>query len=405
MDSDRTTRSVPQADRGEARVLAGRYRLEALIGRGGVADVHRAHDTVLGRDVALKIVRDDSPDPAALDRFTAEMRMHASLSHPNLVTVLDAGADRGRPFLVMELVEGTTLGGLVDRPLPPGRVATIAAEVAAALAYVHAQGVVHRDVKPANVLLGENGRVVLSDFGIARLRDVDHGHTASGFTIGTASYFAPEQVVGSDVTPAADVYALGLVVVEALGGRRVYTGPPAQAALARLQQPPPLPRGVPAAFADLLRRMTHRDPERRPRAESVEQSLRRVLPALRRLPPLPPLPPTPSGLDARASSALSTSATPVTPGPRVTPPLPRPARTSASRTAVHAAPVTTSARTATAVGPTQRPSPVMVAVVVVLCAIGLVLGAALVDATVSASPDGDAGALPAREEAEPAHLT
>src|SRR5690348_9372010 len=210
------TSAVPQA-----ALVAGRYRLDRLVGRGGTAEVWQATDTSLDRVVALKLVT--APHDESAVRAADEARTLAQLSHPSLVQVYDAGTDNsGRPWVVMEYVDGQTLADAIHKaPLPVQRIAEIGAAVAGALAHVHARGMVHRDVKPANVLLGKDGSVKLTDFGIARLIDAARV-TSTGLMIGTASYLAPEQVAGEPVGPAADVYALGLVLLEALTGVRVY---------------------------------------------------------------------------------------------------------------------------------------------------------------------------------------
>jgi eukaryotic-like serine/threonine-protein kinase len=257
-----------------AAVLSGRYALGEVIGRGGMAEVYRARDQLLGRAVAVKILREVTADPAARARFTAEARTLARLSHPGLVAVLDAGTDGDRPYLVMELVEGTTLadrcrGGALD----PKFVAAVGAQVADALGYVHGRGIVHRDVKPGNVLLGDDGRVLLADFGLAKLT-TDAAHlTATGLTMGTAAYLAPEQVRRAEIGPATDVYSLGLVLLEGLTGRRAYPGSPFEAALARLSSPPTIPDGLPAQFRLLLRRTTALDPADRPEVAEVASTL------------------------------------------------------------------------------------------------------------------------------------
>jgi serine/threonine protein kinase len=191
--------------------------------------------------------------------------------------VLDAGITAERPYLVMELVEGQTLSQLcAGTPLPPARVAAIGAQLGDALAYAHAEGVVHRDVKPGNVLVGPQDRVKLADFGIARLIGDTVRHTRTGHAIGTAAYLAPEQVQGSEITTAADVYSLGLVLLEALTGARAFPGSPTESALARLQRDPDVPESVPAPWRRLLEAMTRQAPERRPSAAEAAAALRQL---------------------------------------------------------------------------------------------------------------------------------
>jgi serine/threonine protein kinase len=265
---DEPTQAVPLA-----AVIAGRYRLDVLVGRGGTAEVWRATDTQLHRVVALKLVTAAHDESAV--RAADEARTLAQLSHPSLVQVYDAGTDTsGRPWVVMEFVEGATLGEAIRaRPMPVQRVAEVGAAVAAGLAHVHARGLVHRDVKPANVLLGADGSVKLTDFGIARLIDAARV-TSTGLMVGTASYLAPEQVAGEPVGPPADVYALGLVLLEALTGVREYDGPAVEAAMARLHRAPALPATLPAGWSPLLEAMTARDAADRPGAADVARALR-----------------------------------------------------------------------------------------------------------------------------------
>jgi serine/threonine protein kinase len=246
-------------------LVDGRYELGEVLGTGGMARVYRATDKLLDRQVAVKLFRDDLDDDAAA-RAEAEMQTLAGLHHPGLVAVHDAGTSDGRPYLVMELVEGPTLGS------GEGDLAAVGAQVAEALAYVHAKGVVHRDVKPANILLSPVG-AKLADFGIARVLDGVR-HTGTGLTVGTAPFLAPEQVTGDPVTPATDVYALGLVLLEGLKGQREYVGPPVEAALARLHRPPAIPSELPAPWPGLLTAMTARMPSMRPTAAEVAHVLR-----------------------------------------------------------------------------------------------------------------------------------
>jgi serine/threonine protein kinase len=255
-------------------VLADRYELHEVLGRGGMADVYRATDRLLSRQVAVKVLRDAAGDETDRLRFTHEARTLARLSHPGLVMVLDAGITSEQPFLVMELVEGSTLSQLcASGPVDPSRVRGIGARVADALAYAHAQGIVHRDVKPGNVLLGTDRRVKLADFGIARLIGDTVRHTRTGLAIGTAAYLAPEQVRGEELTTAADVYSLGLVLLEALTGQRAYPGTPTEAALARLARAPHVPADLPDDWPALLTAMTALAPADRPGAAEVAERL------------------------------------------------------------------------------------------------------------------------------------
>lgn len=266
--------------------LGDRYQVGDVIGRGGMADVHRAHDTVLDRSVAVKVLRDVN----AVDsrRFADEARLLASLDHPHIVRLLDAGVEDERPWIALELVEGTTLRELMmTGPLAPTTAARIGRDVSSALAHAHAAGIVHRDVKPANILLEADGTAKLTDFGIARLDDGSAGITITGYTIGTAAYLAPEQVSGEPMSSAGDVYALGLVLLEALTAVRAYPGPPLEAALARLTVAPLIPASLPTGWHALLTGMTYREIARRPPAQDVARRLQssRPLPAEESDPP------------------------------------------------------------------------------------------------------------------------
>lgn len=268
-------------------VVGGRYRLGEVIGRGGMASVYTAKDLNLGRDVALKLFAPQAADPAELRRQEAEIELLATLNHPSLVTLFDAGTDsripdEPRPFLTMELVDGQDLRARIRHsPLPLDELAVIGAGVADALAYVHALGIVHRDIKPANILLvpvrpGEPLRPKLTDFGIARIMDGAR-LTATGTMVGTAAYLSPEQARGADLGPASDIYSFGLVILECLKGEVEYPGSPVESAVARLHRDPAIPASVPAEWADLIRAMTALDPMDRPAAADLETALRQAL--------------------------------------------------------------------------------------------------------------------------------
>ena len=269
----------PTAAMGSGRpedLIGGRYRPERLLGRGGSAEVWCCTDEALDRQVALKLVTSSGGEDAG--RVGDEARLLARLSHPGLVPVYDAGTDpTGRPWVVMELVDGETLADAIRRgPMPSHSVAEVGARLADALAYVHGEALIHRDVKPANVLLGKDGRVRLTDFGIARLVDAAKV-TATGLTVGTASYLSPEQVTAEPVGTAADVYSLGLVLLECLTGQREYPGSAVEVALARLSRPPVVPPDLPDGWPGLLTAMTDRDPALRPTCAQVAEDLHRVV--------------------------------------------------------------------------------------------------------------------------------
>lgn len=250
----------------DAPLLGGRYRLDECLGGGGMADVYRAVDTRLERVVAVKVFRSGT-DEKGRERFEEEARLLGGLSHPGLVPVHDASASGDELYLVMQLVEGETLAELIRRgPLPADRVAELGRQLAEVLDYVHGNRIVHRDVKPSNVLLSLEGRVFLADFGVSRLIDAVGRMTASGVIMGTATYMAPEQVSGHDVGYPADIYSLGLVLLECLTGHVEYEGVGAETAMARLSRPPHVPESVPRPLAAALRVMTADDPRQRPTA-------------------------------------------------------------------------------------------------------------------------------------------
>lgn len=279
-----------------AELLGGRYQLGDVIGRGGMASVYTAKDMNLGRDVALKLFAPQSADADELKRQEAEIQLLATLNHPSLVTLFDAGTDtripgEPRPFLTMELVEGQDLRTRIRHsPLPLAEIAVIGAGVSDALAYVHSLGIIHRDIKPANILLvpvrpGEPLRPKLTDFGIARMMDGTR-LTATGTMVGTAAYLSPEQSRGADLGPASDIYSLGLVLLECIKGEVEYPGSAVESAVARLHRAPGIPDAVPAEWATLIRAMTALDPLDRPSAADLEVALRQALVSPEALPGL-----------------------------------------------------------------------------------------------------------------------
>ncbi|MGW1467310.1 protein kinase domain-containing protein [Streptomyces sp. NPDC002308] len=253
------------ASLGTAEIVGGRYRLDGLLGSGGAAHVHRGFDLRLRRPVAVKVFRQDAGVDFEVSLHN-EAVMLARLDHPGLVTAYDTGQHDGRPFLVMRLVEGDNLlKHIAEGPLLPAATAALGAGVAQALDHAHETGIVHRDVKPSNIVLDAARRPHLIDFGISRMLD-DPSRTTAGALVGTAAYLAPEQVLGRPVGRAADVYALGLVLLECLTGRLEYDGIPVEAAIARLHRAPVLPPGLPDRLASLIRDMTSLDEQNRPTA-------------------------------------------------------------------------------------------------------------------------------------------
>lgn len=269
-DDDVVDTAVPPAVSGvvdlSGSVVADRYRLGAALGQGSMANVYRAVDQRLERDVAVKLFH-PGQDFATRSRFGAEAQALARLSHPGLVGIHDAGVEGDRPYLVMELVDGESLRDrLLGGPLDADEVVLLGARLALALAHVHGNGVVHRDVKPSNIVLDAHGSPHLADFGIALLLDAAR-LTTSNEIMGTAAYLSPEQILGDDVGQAADVYSLGLVLLECLTGELEYPGVSrVESALARLHRPPRMPDDMPAVLRQLLTAMTARQPGDRPTA-------------------------------------------------------------------------------------------------------------------------------------------
>ena len=278
MTSQKSSDAVPA-------LLRGRYRLGKLIGSGGLAGVYRARDEFLGRDVAIKIFRATASAEADFRRQEEEVNVLARLSHPNLVTLLDAAVDRTdaknpRVYFVMELVEGTDLEQhLRDGSLTPRQIAQLGFNAASGLEVVHDRGVVHRDIKPSNILLAtylnDDNRVTakITDFGIASVGSVDPLRPNELVT-GTVAYLSPEQASGEIVTTASDVYSLGLVLLKCFTGEVAFSGPPQTAALARLIDDPAIPDSVPADWEPLLSAMTSRVAADRPNMHEVALALR-----------------------------------------------------------------------------------------------------------------------------------
>ncbi len=262
--------------------LGGRFQLTERIAIGGMGEVWKARDKVLGRVVAIKILKEEySGDPAFLNRFRAEARHTALLNHEGIANVFDYGEEGGSAYLVMELVPGQPLSAVIEREgvLSPDRTLSIVGQTATALAVAHRQGLVHRDVKPGNILVLPDGRVKITDFGIARLAD-QVPLTATGQVMGTAQYLAPEQATGQQATGSSDIYALGVIGYELLAGRRPFSGE-SQIAIALAQvndAPPPLPEHIPHPVRALIASMLAKDPADRP---ADAEALSRAVDAIR----------------------------------------------------------------------------------------------------------------------------
>jgi serine/threonine-protein kinase len=252
------------------RLVDGRYRLSEVIGTGGMATVHRAYDTKLGRFVAVKLLRREAiKDSDIAMRFRREALAATVLRHPNIIACLETGTDDGQPFLVMELIEGEDLAARLRRDgrLAPTDAARIGLDIARALGVAHIRGIVHRDVKPGNIVLARDGRAMITDFGIARLF-ADAEGAVPGTTLGSVHYFSPEQATGATTTPASDIYSLGLVLYESLTGQRAWSGETTAAlAAARIgshvTSTQALRPSVPAALDAIVMRALDPDPGQR----------------------------------------------------------------------------------------------------------------------------------------------
>jgi len=253
------------------RILAARYRVGALLGRGGMAEVYDGYDERLHRSVAVKVLRPGvAADPEVRNRFEIEARSAAGLSHPNVVAVFDTGEDEGTPFIVMERLPGETLADRVAAgPIDQGWLRKVAGDVLGALGAAHAAGLVHRDVKPGNILLADDGCAKVADFGIAKSLEVGSDLTGTGLLFGTPAYLAPERLQGHPATERSDLYAVGVVLYEALAGAKPFDGPtPVAVADAVLHAAPvPLTQARPdvdPGFAAAVERSMSRDPAARP---------------------------------------------------------------------------------------------------------------------------------------------
>ena len=335
------------------RLIGERYRLGELLGIGGMATVHRALDTRFGRAVAVKLLRREVIDDTDIAmRFRREALAATVLRHPNIVACLEAGTDDGQPYLVMELVEGEDLAARLKRVgrLEPAETVRIGVDVARGLAVAHTRGIVHRDVKPGNILLARDGRAMVTDFGIARLA-ADAEGPIPGTTLGSVQYFSPEQASGGTTTAASDVYSLGLVLYEALTGQRAWHGDTTAAlAAVRIGAAAPSPRqvraDVPAALEEIVVRALDPEPDRRfANGGALEAALETLV--------IRPDPVSPTTLA----------------GPTVAPPL-----APAAASAIAAGPPADGTRPWIA----RRPSPAVAAPLAVLLSVLVVVGGAMV---------------------------
>lgn len=271
----------------EPKIYNGRYELHRLIARGGMADVFLAHDQLLDRPVAVKVLFPQfASDPSSVERFRREAQSAAGLTHPSIVGVYDWGEEAGTYYIVMEYIDGRSLADILrsEGMLHPNRAADIAIDVAGALSFAHRNGVVHRDIKPGNILITANGQVKVTDFGIARALNqasIESSLTQAGSVMGTATYFSPEQAQGQRVDPRSDLYSLGIVLYEMLASQPPFSGDSAVSiAYKQVQEAPPPPSSInpriPASIETIVMRLLQKDPAKRyADAEELRGDLRR----------------------------------------------------------------------------------------------------------------------------------
>ncbi|MGI9252797.1 MAG: protein kinase domain-containing protein, partial [Thermomicrobiales bacterium] len=250
--------------------INGRYRVDRLLGEGGMATVYVGHDLLLGRDVAIKALRPQyAADPQFRARFRREAQAAAGFAHPNIIDIYDVGEVAGVPYFVMEYVRGQTLKEIIDRegPFHPDDVAGLLQQVCAALDYAHERGYVHRDVKPQNILVSDDGHAIVLDFGIAKGLS-DSNLTDVGAGLGTVHYISPEQASGLVATPSSDIYSVGVVAYEMLTRMLPFDADtPVGVAMQHIQEPPPAPSemlpSIPPAVDAIVMRALEKDPTRR----------------------------------------------------------------------------------------------------------------------------------------------
>jgi serine/threonine protein kinase len=254
-------------------MFAGRYQILSTIGQGGMGVVYKATDTQLGEPIAIKTLRADflSNDPTALERFRSEIRLARKISHRNVVRTHDIGEADGTHYITMEYIAGTSLSDLLQKKgrIPPAATITIGKQLARALQVAHEEGVIHRDIKPQNLVVQPDGVLKVMDFGIARLTERKQGMTRTGMVVGTPEYMAPEQLLGDEIDARADIYSAGIVLYECLTGGRPWVADSATVLIGKMLSEPPRPPidvnpEVPAALSALIVRTISRDRNDRP---------------------------------------------------------------------------------------------------------------------------------------------